>query len=412
MDEETIVDSPEIETEAVETDGAAETPEVETPQEEAPQEGAETPQATDGRLPKEVSAALKALRGDGTNPEASRGAKILNDAYFREQAFAKYGKPADIAAMASTLERVGGEEGIADLERKAETMRLVDGDIEKGDPGFLDDIIESFPEGFKKLGPHYLSKLYNLDKAAYGHTVAPVIYGTLKNYQLPQMLSVLEKSTDANIKPVFEALKQLQTDLEEELRNAPRAEDKTARDDVSKEREAIYEEKYGIQAQDIGRTAVSYQNSVIQKALAPFLKDHPIKNQDSRADLNAGIGTEIEKLLKGDADYQRHVKAALTKIRQGVRDNSNVASLKSSLTSYINAKMDDVAPRAVKTVWNRRYGGTTVKKAAPQTNGNAPARTGQKPSMAEVVKVPGWEQLYITHQAYVMRGGKQVLVKW
>lgn len=360
-------------------------------------------------LPKEIQKTLKALK---ENPETAKVARALNDAYFREQAYAKHGKPAEIAAMAATLSRLGGEEGIAELEQKVASMDLVDADIAKGDPGFLDDIIETAPEGFKKLVPAALGKLYNLDKVAYGHAVAPVIYGTLKNYRLPEALSILEKSTDANVKPVYETLKQLASDLEEEVRNAPRQEDTNARDEVSKERDALTNERYEMQAQDVGRTTLGYQDTLINRSLAPLLKTHPL-GADTKSDLVGGISREIASLLKGDSDYQSHVKAALAKIRETVANKGDTQALKDSVAKYINAKMDEIAPRAVKTVWNRRYGGF-AKKTTP-TNGAAAAsgpRMGQKPAMADIIKVPNWETLFVAHKAYVMKNGKETLVSW
>lgn len=401
--EELIIDAGTETGEVVETSVETDAPEISTDVPETP--AGETPEGAEGdarNLPKDVQKFLKSAR---ENPETAKVARALNDAYFREQAYSKYGKPAEIAAAAATLSRLGGDEGIAQMEQQLESMRLVDADIAKGDPGFLDDIIKTSPDGFKKLAPHVLNKLFTLDKVAYGNAVAPVIAGTLKNYQIPQILSTLQASQDPAAKAAFEALSGLTKDLEETLRNVPRAEDNSEKQKTQGEWDKINNEKHKMELGSVGSETVKHQSGLVDKNLAPLLKQKPLQ-PEAKADLKGGINQEIQKLLVEDKNYQQHVKAAVDKIKQNVASGANTAELKRSLASYVNAKMDEVAPKAVKSVWNRRYGATPTVK--PPANGQPQARNGVKPKMSEVDRVPNWETLYIAHKAYI----KGKLVNW
>lgn len=372
-DEEVIVDQPEVDTEVVETDVAQpEVEEVETPEGETPEAKAEG----DARsLPRDVQKALKTLRD---NPETAKIARVLNDSYFREQAYSKFGKPADIAALATTVERLGGQEGIVEIEQKLSAISRVDEEIAEGNPAYLDDIIESSPEGFKKLVPAALNKLYALDKAAYGRAVAPILYNTLKSYQLPAIMATLQASQDPAAKTAFEHLSRLNADLEEEVRNAPRqADDKP--DKAKEEWGKIHGEKHRMELQGVGSQTIQYQRDLVSKSLTPLLKTRTLST-DAKADLNSGISGEIEKLLKSDTAYQSNVGAAVEKIKQAVIAGKPTQGQKEALSRYINAKMDEIAPRAVKAVWSRRYGSTAVK-TKPAANG---VRTAANPKILEL----------------------------
>jgi hypothetical protein len=366
-------------------------------------------QPADGQpaLPKEVAAALKTLRD---NPATAKVARTLNDNYFRGEAFRKsFESPAAAAAAKSTLEMLGGDTGIAEIQQQLENMRMVDADIAAGKADYLDDIIQTSPDGFKKLVPAALDKLFNLDKAAYGQAVAPIIAGTLKNYNIPQAIQALQASTDPAAKQAAEILSKLSTDLDNEIRNAPRV-DKAEASKTAGEWDKIHSEKVNIQLQAVGAPVLKYQTDAIAKLMQPLLKQKPL-SADAKSDLTQGINGEIEKLLKGDKSYQDKVSATLTKIKQLVKTNGDTSSLKSSLVTFINAKMDEIAPKATRAVWNRRYGATPTAQPRVASNGNGQVRSGhlpQKPNVADLDKVPNWDTLYIAHKGYI----KGKLVSW
>lgn len=376
--------------------GGGATADVVPPAESAP---------TDGRtLPKDVQAALKGLRD---NPETSKVARALNDTYFREQAYQKtFATPGAAAAAKATLEMLGGDDGIAEMQGRIEQLRVMDEDLAAGKPESLDSLVKDSPEGFKKLIPAALDKLAKLDFKAYGATVAPIIANTLKNYQLPQVLQALQSSTDPNVKRAFEVLSQLNTDLENEIRNAPKqTEDNKAQGEWDK----IYSEKLNMQTREVGGQVLRYQNEAIAKVLNPLLKTRAL-SEDAKSDLGAGVNSEIQKLLNADKSYQDKVGASIKKIGQLVKSNGDTTQVKKTLASFINAKMDEVAPKATRAVWNRRYGATPQQRTQP-TNGNGPVRQGHlpsKPKVEELDKVVGWDTMYIAHKGYI----KGKLVSW
>jgi hypothetical protein len=393
--EEVVLDSPvEVGDEGVQpevdvTDPPE--PETETPEGEQPQDETKG----DARaLPRDVQKALKSLR---ENPETANVAKTLNDVYFRQQAYEKLGKVQELSALKMSYEAIGGDEGISELQTKAETLSKVDEDIAAGRPEFLDDIIESSPDGFKKLVPHVLQKLWKLDPAAYGNAVAPVIGNTLKNYQIPQIIASLKGSTDPASKVAAEHLEGLMADVDAEMRKSKAtAEDPRAKELDTREQRIAQEEEKTYKG-GIARTTIAHMNSVILRSLAPNLKLHPL-TAEAKTDLATGINAEVSKMLQADAKYQRELKAMLAK-----------REAPEKVTRYVNARIEEAARQATKAVWARRYGATNgVRKPAP-TNGKAPAPQGflsQKPEVSKLDKIRGWELLFMQGKGYI--GGKAV----
>lgn len=328
--------------------------------------------------PADVAKALKTLRTH-QDPEIAKLGKLLNDDHFRSQAYGKHGSVQEVAAMAATLARVGGEEGIAKLEGEVNEYSGELADFANGNGRVLDKWLKEAPDGFKKLVPAALNKLYEVDKAAYGRAIAAPMYGTLKNYGIGKILPELQKSADPAAKAAYEVLSEMVGALEEELRNAPRQPDNTETERQSAEWEKIHGAKFNNEISLASNDCLKHQSGLIDKGLASYLKTKPL-GKEAKSDMVSGITSEINRILTADEDYQRRTKATRESIRQQLRAGESAESQRKALVSYINAKMDEVAPKAVKTVWNRRYGAvkTAPKSEAPAGKGNIPADIGKR----------------------------------
>lgn len=371
MDTETGVIDAGLETEVIldtEVDTAA--ADDVAPPEPAGGEGAEGgEQAPAQSKPEDISKALKALRGN-QDPEIAKLGKLLNDDYFRSQAYQKHGSVQQVAAMAATIARVGGEEGIAKLEGEVGEYSGELADFASGNARILDKWIKDAPDGFKKLAPLALSKLFEMDKAAYGRAIAGPLYGTLKNYGLGKLLPELQKSADPAAKAAFDAISQMVGDLEDELRNAPRQADNTEADKQSAEWDKIHGAKFNNEIGLASSDCLKHRTGVIDKSLASYLKTKPLLGP-AKADLISGIVSEIDRTLNADQDYQRRTKATRDTIKQALKSGEATESQRKALVSYINATMDEVTPKAVKAVWGRRYGGTVRTPAQRTTTASA-----------------------------------------
>lgn len=391
---------------AVESD----VPETEVPEVDAP-EGAEpeTPegqepadkQAPDARqLPKEVQRALKALR---ENPETAKVARELNDSFFRERAYQKHGTVAQIAEMASTIQQLGGAEGITAMRGEIDEYAQELSQFTEGNAEVLEKWAKQAPQGLIKLATPFLNKLYEIDNAAYGRAVAPSIAGTLRNYGIDQNgLQALVNSTDPAAKAIGAKLQELMGVLTETMRNAPKQDDAKV-SELSKREEALLTRESNVQIRDVARDTIGNQNSLIDRGVAPLLKGRPL-GTEAKADLIAGIKGNLEKLFAADKTYGQHVSAALETIKQGVKAGKNVDEQKRSLTRYINAKTEELVPKAVRSTWNIRYG-----TATPQKNGNGtppknPAPAGmlsRAPKLAEMDKVTNYQNLWIMNKGFI-----------
>lgn len=365
----------------------------------------------DGRtLPKEVQAALKALKD--LNPGNIKAVNTLRQAYFAEQHYLKaFPTPAAAHSAKAALELVGGSEGIAGLQSQIAAGEQMDASLEQGDPAVLDDVIKDFPEGFKKLAPHVLDRLQTLDPTAYAKTVQPHAYGLLEAAGLGQVISSMQQALEGNnVAQVKELLGKTQAWLDGQKQKAGERQNQPdpERAKFDTERQKFQQEKEQAFRGDIGRQTVTHQNEVMTKSLSPYLKGKNLSSE-AKTDLADGINREIAKLLKSNTAYQSQVKAML-----GARTRDQ-----GKIVSYINAAVDEATPKAVKSVWDRRYGAVPVTKAAPK-----PGTLGAKPTSGGVVKLPtkpnradvDWEKdpsrmLFITNKAFMKTGpykGRQV----
>lgn len=365
----------------VATEEPAET-DIATPEETPPDDA-----AGDGRaLPRDIQRALKTMR---ENPEMAKAARSLNDSYFREQAFTKiFPKPADAMAAKSTLDLIGGSEGIAQMQAQAETWRQIDEDIAEGRPEFLDDIIKTSPEGFKKLVPQVLNKLYALDKAAYGDAVAPVLENTLRGYRV--------LGPDGKVDPA--AFSQLMADLQETIKQSKNvAEDPKAKQ-LSEREKALNDREHKTFLDGLGRVSNDFMSTQITKHIAPLLTSMASVKND-KAGFVAEVNSQISTLLTQDAQYQTNVKALL-------REKNAEKT-----TRYINAKLEEAVPKAVTAVrntWMKRYGSVKPKATTP-TNGASPSGPlSKEPDYKTLDNVAGKAILFMSGKGYI----KGKLVTW
>lgn len=385
--EEVVLDSPvEEQDSAVAIEPEVEAPEVSTESEPEQQQESEA-LGGDGRtLPRDVQKALKALR---ENPDTAGVARTLNDYFFRGQRLEKEFPPSvgtdgrrissidQAVAAKRALEVIGGEEGISKLQEQVSLMEAVDQDIAKGDPGFIKDIVSEFPDGFKKLVPHVMSELYNLDRAAYGQVVAPIIYNTLMNAGL----------FTAAGEVVPEKAKELLADVQHMIRNAPKEDPKAAEYNAREQELNQREEKSFMES--VGTAVNTHRNALVMKTLTPILKANPLQD-GARKRLVEAIYKDIDTEFRNDANYQRNLKSLLK-----TRDSGRTSN-------YLKSELDNRVARIVQSVYKDLYG-TKPKTAKPaaQAQATVAGKLTNPPKLADLDKVPGYQTLYIAHKGFL-----------
>lgn len=370
---------------------------------------------TDGRtLPKEVQAALKALKE--AHPEHAKALDELRKSFFSSRQHGEFFKtPAEARQAKATLDLLGGSDGIANFQSQIAAVEQIDTSISEGNPQVIEDIATDFPEGFKKLAGPYLDKLQRLDPAAYASTLQPHVFASMEAAGLGSVIEKISQCIAANdtnglkdiagkLQSWFGAQKQqagqrVKTDDPERLK-------------LQNEQKQFNEQREQAFREDVGKQTVTHQNDQITKTLAPYLKSKPL-GADAKTDLVDGVNREVNRLLKADPTYHAQVKAMLN--HKG-RDQQKIVQ-------YINAAVAEATPKAVKAVWGRRYGSFTPTKAAPtaqqqQQQQNAtqsgPIKLAQKPNREDVdwAKDPS-RVLFVTSKAYMKSGPyKGRLVTW
>ena len=401
LDQGAELETPEIEADGAEPEGATpEAGERETP----PGQEGEKPQLSDPKvLGKEADKFLKGLRNNQEVPK--QVAQRVSDAYYREQAYSKHGTVQEVADAMTTLANIGGREGIEEMRAEMQEYASLVNRFDQGDGEAIGTWAKEAPEGFKKAAPEFLKQLYNLDQDAYGRTVAPIISNTLRAYM---------QGNGNDPKAAVEALAK---DLEETLRNVPR---ETANPEQSKQKEEwdkIYGEKTNMHVGEVGAQTQSYQKSLIDRALSGYIKQRNLTSGQKQDLMETLLGDsdginkgEIFRALRSDEAYQRQLKTSLSKIREDIAAGKDVSELKRRVIQFVNSKLDEIVPKTVRSVWNKRFAGTPAGKPAGRVSPAAgPSGPVQQPG-EPIVKVEGWQELYIGGKVYVMRNGRQVLV--
>jgi hypothetical protein len=420
---ESVVDSPiesPVETgiESQEPSGVVEaTEDSATPQEQPESATTDESESSDGRrLPAHIKSALKALAD--LNPENKKVVQELRKAFFEHGAYRGTFPNASAAQAAKAqLELVGGAEGIAKIQSENAVWQEVDSRFEAGDSVVVDDIAKEYPDGFKKIMPHALQQYSSLDPAGFQTAIQPHLVALLDHAGLGPVLENITQALGANN---VEAAKDLLGKTAAWLAAQKQQAGSRASNQPDPERQKFEQERKDFQSkqeqafrQDIGRQTVTHQNAEMEKELKPYLKSRANLSPEAKTDLADGINREINRLLQADRSYQEQMKAWLA---SKSRDSAKI-------TQYVNAKLSQVVPDAVKAVWTRRYGAAQPVKPAVAAKPNAATAPTQqngaieiaaKPDRAQIDwQRPGAQTLFITNRAYMAAGPmKGKLVHW
>lgn len=393
-----------------ETPATPETPE--TP--EAPKPGEEPVIETDGR---KIEAAVRQALADvkKTNPTA---AKAFKDAYFGNQAVIKEVPEAKttgdvikaIRGMTATLDAVGGDAGIAELQTEVTDYRNEIKQFADGDPALLTTLYEANPEALVKSGQNLLELLATKDAKLLDNAILPTMskrFETANLYGSMVTLSDLIKEGKGQeaydlvgkigqwLGSVRDAAKRL-TEGRGTAKN-PEEERLTARQRELDEKEA------SIYTRDASANVDRLNNTEINKLTGPLARELKL-SADGKADFENGLRSRIWKKMAADKTYVQRAQALRNK---GDMDKH---------VKFVHNKFAELLQDEFEAYRNIRYpniGAKPKPKPTPAAPGN-----GAKPHV--ITSVPGqrpkhgdidWEKtpdiLYMTGQA-VLKNGQRV----
>lgn len=392
-----VVDQPD---EAVIDDAApVDQPTTDQPQDDQPEVDG------DGRgLPKNIQAALKAIKA--TDPAAYKQLRedVFSAKYFREQ----YKTPAEAKSAKIALETAGGPEGIATMREAVQASEFLEKAAEAGDPSVVDDWAKDFPEGFKKMVPYALKQFQKMDQQGFSTALQPHVYGAMNDAGLGQVLESMWEAIGAN---KLDDVKSLVQKTYNWLNGQKSLAEKSNTQTLDPEREKFETERKKFEGErqnaflgDIGRDTSRHQQTAIETALTSYLKGKKL-TPEGKTELGRVINAGINETLKADQAYQRQVKTFL-----GKKDADGAKR-------FINDHLDTVVPGIVQAKWKALYGSAVVQKPLAQTTQptvqGGPIKLSAKPSMNDISRDPGYMEALIARKAIMATGPhKGKLVTW
>ena len=193
-----------VETDQQATDTATDTQQDQTTDTTGTQPGIETPTKPlidGGKLSAEAKETLEKIKAE--NPALARA---IQRALFKEAEISKVlpGGLKEVQTLRDTVEQLGGENGIQELQREVAGFRGFDEQYVAGKPEAIEFMTsdDAGKEAFLKLMPHALQKFEALHPEGFSQYMAQVIGGTLGQHGIPLALERLADFIGDNPKAV------------------------------------------------------------------------------------------------------------------------------------------------------------------------------------------------------------------
>lgn len=193
-----VQQTPDVsQTDTQQPEGATETTDGAQPGIEAPAK----PLIDGGKLSAEAKETLEKIKAE--NPALARA---IQRALFKEAEISKVlpGGLKEVQALRDTVEKLGGETGIQEIQAEVNGWHQFDEQYMAGKPEAI-EFMTSEPEGreaFLKLMPHALQKFEALHPEGFSQYMAQVIGGTLAQHGIPLALERLADFIGDNPKAV------------------------------------------------------------------------------------------------------------------------------------------------------------------------------------------------------------------
>jgi|GEM_PF-1918551 len=310
----------------------------------------------------EAAKRLFADHGRGQAIVKEVGATNLSDAVNR------------VRQMTATLEAVGGEEGLTEIQNEVEDYRRETTQFANGDPALLQELHTSNPEAFATSITNGLALIMEKSPAMLDNVLLPAMVPRLEK---AGMYSSLDK-LDALIKEgKGQEAWDLTQDIRKWLNNAKSLAEKQAstRKTVDPEREALNRdraevatEKQKIYEGQISADVNKLNNTATARLAEPFFKDLKLKPEGRREFINA-LNSRIWKTMRDDKAFQRAGNALKAKGDAGRTARFVSAKFAELLPQHFRALRDAMYP-------NYTRGGTKVAAGAGKANGAAAGANG------------------------------------
>lgn len=312
-----------------------------------------------------INPAVKAILGKlrTSDPGAER---LLSKAIFRTAELEREfpGGLAEARELRDKVEGLGGLEEIQGRLQAAEQFNGLAGAYENADPAFVQDLVESYPESFKALGPVFLQQYAKLDPDGYSGLVLRTMHA---DFQSSGFLLTFQRLADfipADSKGIeqYNALSTYLRGIGELAGKAPTAgmkpkEAAPKNDEVSKRESDLTRREWDIERK-------SLFNSIAGKEYKTAIAGKTLDDED-KADIEERFRIRAENLTKQQfPDLMKRLEAFTAR-----KD-------KEGFFRYLKSVYAKVVPQAVTAA----VAGSLRHK--PVTPGTKPAAVVNKPGQA------------------------------
>jgi hypothetical protein len=329
-----------------------------------------------------------------------------------------------VRQMAATIETLGGEEGIQNLQSEVEDYRTEIKQFKAGDPALLEQLNEASPEQFSTMIEQGLGLLAQkspemFDKALVGSMVARLDKAGMYS-SVDSLLALIKEGKGQE---AYDLTLQIQKWLGNAKSKAEKQvqiakEKNPEREALDRDRAKLDQDKAAASEARISTDVNRENNAVTAKLVEPFFKDLKLRNEGRREFINA-LNSRVWGKMKGDKGFQTAAKSLMGK------DEGKA-------TRFIHAKFAELLPGEFKSLRDAMYpnytrGGTKTSadagkkaaagagagdkgKAAAAGAGGATAYAGGKPNRDDVDWARTNETLWISGRAFLK--GKPDMVKF
>ena len=399
----------------------------------APEGGGDTAPGEGGEVSDEE--ALGAIESDGRrvdvkNREAfaklakvdQNAARAVREMYFRAQAFIKEAGAENasqaiqnVKAMRATIDSLGGDQGINDLQEEVTDYRREIQQFAEGDPGLLQQLYESSPEGVVDATRNSLELLADKDMKLFDKAIMGTMVARLERAGMYNSIQgLLDLIKEGKGQEAYDLTMQIQKWLNdakglssrnaedrERARRDPRAEENERRARELDDREAqSYDREISV---DVNRV----NNRAMAKIVDAFFKDIGLQTEGRREFVNT-LQSRIWRAMKEDKGWQRQAHA--------IKDRGDVTAT----AEFISHKFAEMLPDHFRMLRNSMY---PNYKSKPKPKPNGAAQTtgangvtvtsvqGRKPNRDDIDWKKTSQKMFITGKA-VLKNGKNISWDW
>jgi hypothetical protein len=349
--------------------------------------------AGDGRqIPPALRSALNDLRL--TDPKL---ANRLKNVWFADLALKKEfpGGLNEARALREFKERLGGDEGIQQIEQERQYFQGLDQQFAAGDANVLEHLANVAPEGFSKLVPSAIAKLAETSPEHFEHIAGIMIAGHLPGGLMEAIHQVL--SSHEETAGLAQHLQNWYNPLIQTLHGAPQRR-------VEPERRKLEADRQQLEA---GRTAEFQRGIVNEVELDGGTQADKIIDQlsggklspEAKSRLRGVITAELDAALRGDSGFVQR------------RDRLLAEGNRSKILTNYKAEVGKRLPEIVKKVHREFYGATRPVIKAPVDIGTGrAAQSGRQPDSNTIDWTRTSRRDVLDGKAYVK--GRAEQVRW